>query len=101
MAMYNKMYKEYMKKEYKINLKNYNDCGTLIYNTKKQSVYSGGSGPACAPLVTYTYILDEMRKGNLKKVLIVATGALHSVTTVNQKKSIPSIAHAISLEAIK
>ena len=96
-----KILKEYMKKEYKINLKNYNDCGTLIYNTKKQSVYSGGSGPACAPLVTYTYILDEMRKGNLKKVLIVATGALHSVTTVNQKKSIPSIAHAISLEAIK
>ena len=96
-----KILKEFMKKEYKINLKNYNDCGTMIYNTKTQSVYSGGSGPACAPLVTYSYILDEMKKKNLKKVLLVATGALHSVTTVNQKKTIPAIAHAIILEVIK
>ncbi len=92
--------KELMKKEYKINLKNYNDCGTMIYNIKTQSVYSGGSGPACAPLVTYTYILEEMKKKNLKKVLIVATGALLSTTTVNQHETIPAIAHAISLEAI-
>ena len=95
-----KILKEIMKKEYKIKLKNYNDCGTLIYNTKTQSVYSGGSGPACAPLVMYTYILSEMEKKNLKRVLLVATGALHSVATVNQKKTIPAIAHAISLEAI-
>ena len=94
-----KILKDLMKKEYRINLKNYNDCGTIIYNIKKQSVYSGGSGPACAPLVAYTYIFDQMKKGNLKKVLIVATGALHSTTTVNQKETIPSIAHAISLEA--
>ena len=96
-----KILKEFMKKEYKINLKNYNDCGTMIYNTKIQSVYSGGSGPACAPLVTYSYILDEMKKKHLKRVLLVATGALHSVATVNQKKTIPAIAHAISLEVIK
>ena len=87
-------------KKYKINLKNYNDCGTMIYNTKKQKVYSGGSGPACAPLVTFSYIIEEMKKGNLKRVLVVATGALHSTTTVNQNETIPSIAHAISLEAI-
>ena len=92
--------KDFMKKAYKINLKNYNDCGAMIYNIKKQSVYSGGSGPACLPLVAYTYVLDEMKKGNLKRVLLVATGALHSPTTVNQKLSIPAISHAISLEAI-
>ena len=95
-----KILKEFMKKEYKINLKNYNDCGTMIYNIKNQSVYSGGSGPACAPLVTYTYIFDEMKKKNLNRVLLVATGALHSTTTVNQRETIPAIAHAISLEAI-
>ena len=95
-----KILKEFMKKEYKIDLKNYNDCGAMIYNTETQSVYSGGSGPACAPLVAYTYVLDAMKKGFLKKVLLVATGALHSVATVNQKETIPAIAHAISLEAI-
>ncbi len=42
-----------------------------------------------------------MRQGKLKKVLLVATGALMSPTTVNQKLTIPSIAHAISLEVIK
>jgi len=93
-----KILKEFIKKEYNINLKNYNDCGTMIYNIRKQSVYSGGSGPACAPLVVYSYIIDEMKKGNLKRVLVVTTGALHSTTTVNQKETIPSIAHAISLE---
>ncbi len=92
--------KEYLNKQYKINLKNYDDCGTLIYDINKQPVYSGASGPACAPLVTYSYIFDLMKKNKLKKVLLVATGALLSTTMVNSKNTIPSIAHAISLEAI-
>lgn len=92
--------KKYMKKEYNINLKNYNDTGTMIYDIEKQYVYSGGSGPACAPLVTYSYIFNMMKRKKLKKVLLVATGALLSTTMVNEKHSIPSIAHAISLEVI-
>lgn len=92
--------KEYVKKVYDINLNNYDDTACMIYDIDKQPVYSGGSGPACAPLVTYSYIFDLMKKGKLKKVLLVATGALHSSTSVNEKRTIPSIAHAISLEAI-
>ena len=45
-----------------------------------------------------SYILEKMRNKELKRVLLVATGSLHSQTMVNQKKSIPSISHAISLE---
>ena len=41
-----------------------------------------------------------MHKKELKKVLLVATGALHSPTMVNQKLSIPAISHAVSLEAL-
>ena len=93
--------KEYMKKEYNITLKNYEDSACMIFDTDKQSVYSGGSGPACLPLVTYSYILDRMKKDKLKKVLLVATGALMNTSMCNQHLSIPSIAHAISLEAIK
>ena len=37
-------------------------------------------------------------EGKLKKVLIVPTGAIFSPTRVFQKNSIPSIAHAISME---
>ena len=93
-----KILKDYMKIEYNIDLKNYDDTACMIYDIDKQNVYAGGSGPACAPLVTYGYIFSKMRNREIKKVLLVATGALHSQTTVNQKLSIPAIAHAISLE---
>ena len=93
--------KEYMKTEYGITLKNYNDTATMIYDVNKQPVYAGGSGPACAPLVTYSYIFSKMKKGEIKRVLLIATGALMSQTMVNEKMSIPSIAHAISLELIE
>lgn len=90
--------KEYMSVEYKINLNKYEDTACMIYDINKQDVYSGGSGPACAPLVTYSYIFNLMKRQKIKKVLLVATGSLHSQTSVNEKRTIPSIAHAISLE---
>lgn len=92
---------DYMKTEYNIILTNYDDTGTMIFDLDNQPVNAGGSGPACAPLVTYSLIFNKMRKKELKKVLIVATGSLQSATTVNQKLSIPAIAHAISLEVIE
>ena len=92
--------KEYMKEKYNIILKNYNDTGTMIFSIENEPVYAGASGPACAPLVTYSYIFDQMKKGKLKKVLLVATGALMSPTMTNQKLTIPAVAHAVSLEAV-
>ena len=94
--------KEFLIKEHKINIsKNYNDCGVMLYDLKKQKeVLAGGSGPVCSALVTYGYILNQMREKKLKRVLIVATGALFSPTFLYQKQNILSIAHAISLEAI-
>lgn len=93
--------KDYMTTEYGIELKNYDDTACMIYDLEHQDVYSGGSGPACAPLVTYGYIFNLMKKKKLRRVLLVATGSLHSQSSVNQKLNIPSIAHAISLEAIE
>ena len=92
--------KEYMKTEYNIELNNYDDAASMIFNINREPVYAGGSGPACLPLIAYSYIFDMMKEKKYKKVLLVATGALMSPTMVNQKLTIPSIAHAISLEAI-
>ena len=92
---------EYMKTEYNIDLKNYDDAASMIFDIESQPVYAGGSGPACLPLVAYSYVMEKMKKGEYNRVLLVATGALMSTTMVNQKLSIPSIAHAISLEVIK
>ena len=39
-----------------------------------------------------------MEAGILNKVLLLATGALHNPSILNQKESIPGICHAISLE---
>lgn len=90
--------KDYMKMEYRIDLDRYDDTACMIYDLENQKVNAGGSGPACMPLVAYSYILDKMKKKELKKVLLVATGSLHSPTMINQKLPIPSISHAISLE---
>ena len=89
---------EYMK-DYNYDLsKNYNDCGLILYDIEKQPVFAGASGPSSSALTLSSYILKEMQKGTYKKVLIVPTGAIFSPTRVFQKDSIPSIAHAISLE---
>ena len=93
--------KDYIKDKYNITLGvNYNDCGTMLYDLDNQPVFAGGSGPVCSALVTFGYIYKEMLKGKYKKVLVVPTGALFSPTFTFQKESIPSIANAISLEAI-
>ena len=73
------------------------DCGLLIYK-QDQPVFSGGSGCGCSATVTYGHFLNRMRKGELQRILIVATGALMSPMSYQQKESIPCIAHAVSIE---
>ncbi len=77
----------------------YDDCGAMIFDPNLQDTHAGGSGCGCAASVLCGYILPEMQKGNLKKVLFAATGALMSPTSTMQGESIPSISHAISIEA--
>ena len=94
--------KDYMATKYDYDLsENYNDCGVMLYDLERQKeVLAGGSGPVCSALVNYGYIYDEMKKKKLKKVLLVATGALFCPTLLYQKQNINSIAHAISLEVV-
>ncbi len=77
----------------------FDDCGLLIFNLDKQKyVIAGGSGCGCSAVVTYGHILKRMRKGELKRVLVVATGALLSPLSYQQGESIPCVAHAVALE---
>jgi len=78
---------------------NYNDCGVMIFDGETQDTHAGGSGCGCCASMLCGYVIPEMQKGNLKKVLVAATGALMSPTSTMQGESIPSISHAISLEA--
>lgn len=78
--------------------KNYTDCGVEIFNPNNQDTHAGGSGCGCSAVVFNGYILKEMKKGRFKRVLFMATGALHSTTINQQGESIPSIAHAITID---
>lgn len=77
---------------------NYQDCGVLIFDKEKQDTHSGGSGCGCCASVFSGHIFKKMRDKKLKKVLLIATGALTNSTTSQQGESIPGIAHAISIE---
>ena len=75
----------------------HNDCGVMIFDLKKQDMHSGGSGCGCSASVVCSYILDKIKKHQLKKVLFVGTGALLSPTSSLQKESTPGIAHGVLL----
>lgn len=79
---------------------NYCDCGQMIFN-KQDKTFMGGSGAACSAVMFNSYVLNKLQTGQFKKVLFVATGALLSTTSSQQGDSIPSIAHAIVVEASK
>ena len=77
---------------------NYNDCGVLMFDKEKQDTHCGGSGAGCVASVFSGYIYNMLKTKELKKVLLIATGALTNATTAQQGESIPGIAHAISIE---
>lgn len=77
---------------------NYNDSGLMVYDVNKQDVFSGGSGCGCITITVGGYIVDKLLKDEIKKVLIIATGALLSPLIIYQKETIPCISHAFSLE---
>lgn len=76
---------------------NYQDCGCMIYR-EEQDAHSGASGCASSALVFCGYIYRLLQKGDLKRVLMVGTGSLHSPTSYQQKESIPCVAHAVAIE---
>jgi len=77
----------------------FQDCGLMIYDVEKQKVQAGGSGCACSAVVAYGHLLKRIRKGELRRILVVATGALLSPLSYQQGESIPCVAHAVAIEA--
>lgn len=77
---------------------NYIDCGHLIYSAN-QGCMQGGSGAGCSASVFSAYIYQKLKSKQLKKVLLLATGALMSTTTNQQGDAIPAVSHLIMVEA--
>ena len=77
---------------------NHVDCGEIVYDDAEDE-FQGGSGAGCSAVVFNSYIYSLLRSGSaVKKVLLVATGALLSTVSSGQGESIPCIAHAVAIE---
>lgn len=88
-----------LKKDYALDIsKNHLDCGKMIFDCEKQDVHSGGSGCGCSATVLNSYFINRLTKGEIGRIMFVATGALMSPTSSMQGESIPSIAHLVVLE---
>ncbi|MCD9025331.1 stage V sporulation protein AD [Cohnella silvisoli] len=87
------------KHKFPIKQTEYKDCGMMVYDYEKQTVQAGASGCGCSAVVTYGHLLKRMRRGELNRILVVATGALLSPLSFQQGESIPCIAHAVCIES--
>lgn len=74
------------------------DCGVLLYDPNRQDVHAGGSGCGCIASVTAAYFLPQLLRAELRRVLMMATGALMSPTSVQQGGSIIGIAPIVRME---
>lgn len=93
-----KILKEYLKQVYQIKLTKHLDAGCELYLKNQEETNAGASGPVALPL----YLFGKILKTNkYKRILIIGTGSLHNPFLVNQKISVPAIAHALSLEVMK
>lgn len=74
------------------------DCGLMIYDFENQNAFCGGSGCACSMCVSMAKLLNHIESGEMKRIMVLATGALLSPVAIQQKETIPCIAHAIVYE---
>ena len=75
----------------------FGDCGLLLLGGADEKT-AGGSGCGCAAGVLCGHLLRRLRAGEIKRVLLCATGALFSPTANQQGESIPAVCHAVALE---
>ena len=75
------------------------DCGVLMYNRKKQDVHAGGSGCGCSASLMAAHFVPSLCRGEIKRMLFLATGALMSPSSIQQGGHIIGIAPLVRLEA--
>lgn len=76
---------------------NFTDCGVMVYRPQ-QDTHAGGSGCGCSAVVLSGNILSRMLNGELKKVLLIGSGCLHSTASSLQGETMPAIGHAVAIE---
>lgn len=75
----------------------YNDCGMMIYDRHKQDTHAGGSGCGCSAAVLASYLLPRLACGELRRILLLGTGAMMSPQSIQQGEYIPAVAHLVCI----
>lgn len=75
------------------------DCGSIMYDEKTQDCHSGGSGCGCSASILASHFIPDVRRGKIKNMLFLATGALMSPSSIQQGSSIAGIAPLVRIEA--
>ena len=75
------------------------DCGTMIFDLRKQDVHAGGSGCGCSAVVLCGYLLEKLRTKKYRNILFCGTGALLSPVSTQQGESIPAVCHAVAISS--
>ncbi|MBR6891165.1 MAG: stage V sporulation protein AD, partial [Clostridia bacterium] len=73
------------------------DCGASLFY-QEQDTHAGGSGCGCVASVSCGWLMKRLERGELKRVLIVGSGAMFSPTSSQQAQSVPGIAYAACVE---
>lgn len=76
----------------------YNDCGKMIYDREGQDVHGGGSGCGCSAVVFSADILPKVKRGELSRILFMATGAMMSPDSLKQGEKVLAVAHLLEIE---
>ena len=73
------------------------DCGASVFY-KEQDAHAGGSGCGCVASVACGYLMRLMEQKDVRRMLLVGSGAMLSTTSQQQGESIPGIAYGACLE---
>ena len=73
------------------------DCGASLFD-QAQDAHAGGSGCGCVASVSCGWLMKRMEAGEIKRLLLVGSGAMLSPTSSQQGQSVPGIAFAACIE---
>ena len=77
------------------------DCGTLLYDGKKQDIHAGASGCGTSAAVLSAYFLPMLEKGEIHDVLFLSTGALMNPSSILQGNNIAGVAPVIHIQSTR
>ena len=73
------------------------DCGASLFY-REQDAHAGGSGCGCVASVACGWLMKRLEAGDIKRLLLVGSGAMFSPTSSQQAQSVPGIAYAACIE---